>query len=244
MLMRIRLTIFLAVIVVLCSCRASNAPESPGEEANVACATIGDITIEFSKAYEFMPLTYEGVDYWHGESKKHFEKGCQSKAKQITISTSWPSLKPGPRLYELVNDPDLIKIVLDKSYGVNPSDAMEKMRNAYLTNDWSGSRPEKAKELGAKKFWFDDKVGLMTSGEVQSKRFKKLVYWKESPQKKIELLILCRAYPSGALICQEKWFSEKWNIWLTIEFRKPILTQWHKMHIAVENLVGKFIKKD
>lgn len=237
----------MSIALAIAGCSVSESPlPSRTARPKLACATIGSVILEFPSAYQFFPLSYEGIDYWGGEASKQWEKGCRDRASQIALSTSWPDLKPPvKRFYETSHDPDLISIVLDVVRSKDPSAALERMRNYYLSPDSKPATDEVSQQYRTRKFPFDTSLGLFKGGPIQTRaRYQKVTYWSVNDENKIEILILCELYRTGSMLCDEMRFSKKFDVWITVKFRGPLLPEWRAMAQESESLVGRLTKKD
>jgi hypothetical protein len=237
----------LPIALAIANCFVTESRSAtPPARPKLACATIGNVVLEFPSAYQFFPLSYEGIDYWRGEASKQWEKGCRDRASQIALSTSWPDLKPpDKRFYETSRDPDLISIVLDANKAKDPSAALEKIRNYHISPDSKPATDEVSRQYRAREFPFDKSLGLFKSGPIQTRaRYQKLTYWSVNDENKIEILILCELYRTGSMTCDEMRFSKRIDVWINVKFRGPLLPEWREMARESESLINNFIKKD
>lgn len=250
----------LVFIALIASCLWNGSKDaSPSlEEKPYECGMFRDQTMRIDRRYLFFArVEYQGVDYWgQNVTKKHASKGCNDPISSATVMTTWPSMSPiGHSSY--FEKPDDLNISLEQWIlsGPNRNNIKRRFENNDMTDELEfemqksiiGSGEKMSEKEFEQKRHFNKKIGLYQVDVVEQEGNQKKVYWQETANKKVTLVISCLYFKIGTTNCNLKvnYLPIGWSMTsLKLTFQAGLLPHWQELVQDSEKLIQSFIVKE
>ncbi|SNQ29307.1 hypothetical protein SAMN05444584_1254 [Acinetobacter apis] len=240
-------------IIILTSCEKT--PNTPSiKEKPYECGMFGHQQMRIDRNYLFLTkVEYVDVDYWGGNSViPHQAKGCHDAISSAAFRVSWPAMS-ATKAFNYLEKPDDLNIQLQQ-FAINTNLAKE-LKQRYLNEGIKQvlhSKLEKGIFGGEEmpdaeykeKKQFNTSLDLYQIDVFEDEQGnKKTVYWQETPDKKVSVVIRCFYFKMGDTSCelnQTQIIKDQDIRYLTLGFRSELLPHWQQLITDSEKLVQSF----
>ncbi|GAB3047965.1 hypothetical protein GCM10027155_12280 [Acinetobacter apis] len=214
----------------------------------------GHQQMRIDRNYLFLTkVEYVDVDYWGGNSViPHQAKGCHDAISSAAFRVSWPAMS-ATKAFNYLEKPDDLNIQLQQ-FAINTNLAKE-LKQRYLNEGIKQvlhSKLEKGIFGGEEmpdaeykeKKQFNTSLDLYQIDVFEDEQGnKKTVYWQETPDKKVSVVIRCFYFKMGDTSCelnQTQIIKDQDIRYLTLGFRSELLPHWQQLITDSEKLVQSF----
>ena len=241
--------LLLPVLALLAACMKGAPPAEPqfplphpAAETGMRCGTLGNITMKFPSRYNFLGVTYVGVDYWDGTSRSDAAKWCDDQLQEATFSVIWPGLAAATGASWFTStDPKFMAISVSRDTGGDPGAVLAWRLQREAGDGLQPAVLRDRKEIEASKAW-SDALGLyMIDANTFSAGNRRRVFWQESGDGVVSLLITCTInVATRQSRCSQLSHDQERNAWMEVEYRIPLLSRWRDLDEASSKLVESF----
>ncbi|SDB84783.1 hypothetical protein [Acinetobacter boissieri] len=250
---------FICLFLFVSFIRGISGPSTPSiREKPYECGMLGHQQMRIDRRYLFLSkVEYQGVDYWGGNSTQaHEAKGCNDPISSANFRVSWPAMSPTGS-FNYLEKPDDLSISIQQSQ-ILTSEGGEKIIKKYIKEGMTrelkiklrksiiGSSEEMSEQEFKEKKQFNSNLGLYQIDVVEEEGSQKKVYWQETGDKKVTLVISCLYFKMGITMCE----LEKNNLlqdrnmrYLKLDFRSELLPHWQQLIQDSEKLIQSFTVK-
>lgn len=249
---------FICLFLFVSFIRGISGPSTPSiREKPYECGTFGHQQMRIDRRYLFLSkVEYQGIDYWGGNSTQaHEAKGCNDPISSANFRVSWPAMSPTGS-FNYLEKPDDLYISLEQWVisGPNKSDIKKRFESRDMTYELR-SKLQKSiggsvEEMSGKEFkekkQFNSDLGLYQTDFIEGEGHQTKVYWQETVDKKVTLVISCLYFKMGSTSCNLKIndLPEGFNMTsLQLDFQAGLLPHWQKLIQDSKKLIQSFTVK-
>lgn len=243
----------LIFFAILASCEKTPKTLSIKEKP-YECGMFGHQQMRIDRNYLFLTkVEYVDVDYWGGNSViAHQAKGCHDAISSANFEVSWPTMS-ATKAFNYLEKPDDLNIQL-KQFAIDTNLAKE-LEQRYLNEgikqdlqfnlrkDIFGGEAMPDEEFKEKK-QFNTSLGLYEIDVFEDEQGnKKKVYWQETTDKKVSVVIRCLYFKVGKTSCElnkTQIIKDQDIRYLTLGFRSELLPHWQQLITDSEKLIQSF----
>ncbi|MBF7684729.1 hypothetical protein I2F17_02620 [Acinetobacter sp. B10A] len=249
--------IFLFLLISsICGMTRSSSPSI--REKPYECGMFGHQQMRIDRRYLFLSkVEYQGVDYWGGNSTKaHEAKGCNDPISSADFIVSWPAMSPTGS-FNYLEKPDDLDISLKQwvMSGPNKNDIKKRFEmqdmtyelRSTLQKNIRGSAKEMSEQEFKQKKRFNSELGLYQIDVIEGEGHQTKVYWQETADKKVTLVISCLYFKMGRTSCNLKIndLPDGSNMTsLQLDFQAGLLPHWQQLIQDSEKLIQSFTVKE
>ncbi|MBF7682029.1 hypothetical protein I2F27_01580 [Acinetobacter sp. B5B] len=215
--------------------------------------------MRIDRRYLFLSkVEYQGVDYWGGNSTKaHEAKGCNDPISSADFIVSWPAMSPTGS-FNYLEKPDDLSISIKQAQILTGKEA-EKSIKKYIKEGMTrelkiklrksiiGSGEEVSEQEFKQKKRFNSELGLYQINVVEENGTQKKVYWQETADKKVTLVISCLYFKVGRTMCEletNNLLQNRNMRYLKLDFQAGLLPHWQQLIQDSEKLIQSFTVKE